>query len=408
MPGATSFGFLSSNMSLRSVNDTTELFNAHLRELLTGIADKKLRQAAVRIYLRDLLVLTHPEEWERQEDAVWLQGQGATIALHCFRAGICCAVACQQPEGATKHFNWAHLDQQSNALKREAEEGHLSALGASEIAIGQLAGNLTFLETFEPTPKGLEEFLSSAEIQPEDMEAATRELLADYTFELRTDLDGNAPTGMFRKALFSPDNISDFTSAPHHIIVYFLDSLSNAGDTWNFWYDWYSGFLEGNPIDWKMQDFVASISDAIWDAGPEAVAQEIARMKVNMALEDFRGLYGSSRTTRHGVGGNYPPEAIEEPKDFVSAAATIWEAIDDIEDEIDKPKPDRGSLKIALTALKSGLAALIMWSGRKADLAVDTSIKWAIPVVGGAYLAAHPQKIQALIEAVEEWLKFIP
>lgn len=48
---------------------------------------------------------------------------------------------------------------------------------------------------------------------------------------------------------------------------------------WSFWRDWYRGMLNGEPLDWGLQLQVALIDNAIWEAGPEAIAKEIARIR---------------------------------------------------------------------------------------------------------------------------------
>lgn len=396
------------------MTDITELFDTHLSEILDGATDQTLRQAAVRIYLRDLLVLTHPEEWEKQAEAVWLQGQGAIFALHCFRVAICCAVASQRLEGSQKRFNWVHLRKRTEALKNAADEGHLVALDASEVAVGQFAGKLNFSEAFEPSPTTLSDFLPSAEIKPEEMEAAVGDLLVDYTFELREDLGASTSLSMFQKALFSPHNTSEFTSTPHHTIVYFLDSFSNAGDAWNFWYDWYAGFLEGTPIDWKLQEHIALIDDAIWDAGPDAVAEAITRIKsrweVESALTDLKASLNTQTTARHGIGGNNPPESIQDER-LSGVVTLIWEAEEELSTALEQENPARQWIEAVLVKLKAALTSLLKWSAGKVNLAVGTVIVVGATkgssVVLDTYIAKHPEKIEALIEALERWLPFL-
>ncbi len=53
----------------------------------------------------------------------------------------------------------------------------------------------------------------------------------------------------------------------------------SQNEPWDFWREWYQGFLDGKPLDWDLQHRVALIDDAIWDAGPETVAAEIERIK---------------------------------------------------------------------------------------------------------------------------------
>ncbi|WP_120633375.1 hypothetical protein [Ruegeria sp. EL01] len=394
--------------------DYPELLRRRLDEILSSSQDEMLRSAIARIYLRHLLELTTPQEWERPEEAVWVRGR-EQIVLHCFRLGICCAVAAQHSGPDRQSFRWGELISMSETLITKfeqtdlTEERHVWVSETSQIVANYFAGNTSAREALRllfPNAGSRSDWRSSA---VEDLSSIDfKDSVAEDVFDLQNDIRFHSPEDALRQELFSPENESEFTSKPHYVTIYFEHGLSSAGEVWTFWSDWYNGFLEGKPLDWKLQERVALIDDAIWSAGPDAVAEEIAKIKVEMALENFRGIHAGNRTTRHGVGGNYPPEAIEDPKDLVSSMDLVWKAIGDIEDEVAKPTPDRGSLEIALGALKSGLTALLRWSGHKADLALDTAIKWSILVVGGTYLAAHPDKVQALIEAVEGWLKFIP
>lgn len=51
----------------------------------------------------------------------------------------------------------------------------------------------------------------------------------------------------------------------------------------SFWKDWIHLFANGQPFDWSLQKEVALISDAIWDAGPEAIAFEIERIQAKFS-----------------------------------------------------------------------------------------------------------------------------
>ena len=68
--------------------------------------------------------------------------------------------------------------------------------------------------------------------------------------------------------------------------------------------------------------------------------------------------------------------------------------------------PDKGRVERALEMLKSGLTGLRRWIVKKADLSVDTLIKWGIPA-GCVSAVTNPDKVSALIEAVDNWLPFI-
>lgn len=60
-----------------------------------------------------------------------------------------------------------------------------------------------------------------------------------------------------------------------------LQFFDNApGTPWEFWAKWYEGMLKGQPLDWELQRRVALIGNSIWNAGPEAVAEEISHMEL--------------------------------------------------------------------------------------------------------------------------------
>lgn len=48
---------------------------------------------------------------------------------------------------------------------------------------------------------------------------------------------------------------------------------------WQFWVNWYDGFVSGKPLSLMRQSQVATIDDVTWKAGPAAVAEEIRRIE---------------------------------------------------------------------------------------------------------------------------------
>ncbi|WP_152612470.1 MULTISPECIES: hypothetical protein [unclassified Leisingera] len=51
----------------------------------------------------------------------------------------------------------------------------------------------------------------------------------------------------------------------------------------SFWLDWYQGFLDGKPLDWKLQQQVAMIDNDIWQAGSKEIDAEIERIRADFA-----------------------------------------------------------------------------------------------------------------------------
>ncbi len=64
-----------------------------------------------------------------------------------------------------------------------------------------------------------------------------------------------------------------------------LSNILDSGPKWTFWQNWYQGFLIGKPLDWELQRRVALIDNAIWEAGPEAVAAEITKIEAKILAE---------------------------------------------------------------------------------------------------------------------------
>lgn len=187
----------------------------------------------------------------------------------------------------------------------------------------------------------------------------------------------------------------------------FVDMLQTKEKTWSFWLEWYQGFLDGNPLNWELLRRVALIDDSSWAAGPEAVAREIEKLRAQFDLEqridELETELRLSSIDRHGVGGNMPPEPLEEAP-FARELIIIWQPVEVLKDEVSKNDPDPKRLQLAIEALATALNRGLAWCLKKGDLIVDTTIKWAVPAGGTGYLALNPEKLEAVIEAAKKLL----
>lgn len=185
----------------------------------------------------------------------------------------------------------------------------------------------------------------------------------------------------------------------------------------DFFARWYEGMARGEPLDWRLQERVALIDDGIWLAGIDAVAEEIAKIEalfaVRQALDDLAQERAAARAERDrfGIGGNNPPEEMALPAEVRESQTIVWAAVEDIKEEVEAAdsgrEPDKGRIERAVEAIKAGLAVCVKWACRKADLAIDTVIKWGIPAAGAGIVATNPEKIQALVQAVEGWVPLL-
>lgn len=183
-----------------------------------------------------------------------------------------------------------------------------------------------------------------------------------------------------------------------------------AGTNGAFWREWYQGFLDGKPLDWELQRNVALIDDAIWEAGLEAVADEINRIRAKFDLNKHIGELEAdlrrATVSRHGIGGNRPPERLNDAP-IAQELVIVWQPLKDLKDEIAEDDPDPTRMQVIIEALVTALKTGLAWCLRKGDLIVDTAIKWAIPAGGTGYFALRPEKLEAVIEAARRLLSVL-
>lgn len=191
-------------------------------------------------------------------------------------------------------------------------------------------------------------------------------------------------------------------------------SALDEGGPWTFWAEWYAAAMKGEPLDWKLQEAVALIPDEVWEAGPEAVAAEIARIEAKFELRARIAELGDAQIisddARLGIGGNSPPEEIEDPQ-VAEQVTIIWDAVAGLKEEVEAEDPDASRVAALIEKLGAALKAVLVWCGRKGDLVVDTtittSIKYVIPAGATGYFILVPSKAEAVLKAAQTWLPFV-
>lgn len=167
---------------------------------------------------------------------------------------------------------------------------------------------------------------------------------------------------------------------------------------WDFWQRWYEGMHQGKPLLWDLQREVALIDDEIWKAGPEAVAEEIARIEARFELlrriEELEAERDALKANRFGIGGNQPPEPIEDPE-LAKQVTIIWDATNTVKKEAEKDQPDKSVVETALGAM----IAALKWIWKRIESAADS----AVALVMGIYIG-NPAAVERVIEAIKNWL----
>ena len=286
------------------------------------------------------------------------------------------------------------------------------AHSTSELAISSSTASIEAYVTMRPR---LEQFTISIETRDGFRGTATAE---NDKVDIKTSVDVDCrsfPSDTIMATQFEgiasvydrplwPEPASNITEWNEQLVAFFLARKSEFG----FWHAWYQGFLDGKPLDWDLQRRVALIPDDDWAKGPEHIAKCIAEIRARFVLEQrIAALEEELRATavsRHGMGGNFPPEPVDEAMPVAKELLIIWEPLQEIKQELAAEEPDTGRIRKALELLAVALKSGVVWCAKKADLAVDSAIKWAIPAGGTGYLALHPDKLVAVIEAGKTFL----
>ncbi|MCT4685167.1 MAG: hypothetical protein N4A39_15690 [Roseicyclus sp.] len=190
----------------------------------------------------------------------------------------------------------------------------------------------------------------------------------------------------------------------------FLNFSRHSDYPWAFWTKWFCATMAGDPLPWDLQEKIALIPDETWDSGPEAVAEEIARIEAAFELRqriaEVEADQVSIADKRLGIGGNNPPEEIADPE-TAQQVVILWESIAGLKEQVEAEEPDAERVAVLIERLGAALRTVIAWCGRKGDLIVDTSIKWGIPAAGGGYFLVNPAKAEAVLKAAQAWLPFL-
>ena len=187
------------------------------------------------------------------------------------------------------------------------------------------------------------------------------------------------------------------------------DNLLENGPEWAFWREWYHGFLNGKSLNWELQKRVALIENAIWEAGPEAVAKEIewirAAFDVETQAADLEENVSTAIASIRGIGDNNPPAPIEDASESTAGVTTIWAAARDIREEAQSEVPNKARIGKAVGALVGALKACGVWGAKKVDIGLNAIVGAVSGTAGVAWVTQNGDKIAELIETVERWIK---
>ena len=213
-----------------------------------------------------------------------------------------------------------------------------------------------------------------------------------------------------------------FTANQNHLK--FVEHLASSNGSWRFWHDWYLGMWEGTFDDWDLATEVAKIPDDVWQEGAEAVAEEIERRRTRLNLErevaELKEALRQSTEPRADLPPrthNSPPpeQIIDEQQPINREIVLIWEQIETLEEEIEKPEPSVKSLKTIAETLWEISVRIAAYLGSLTDVALKesaktvggTGIKTAIGVLTTT-TAAQNEGVRSVVKAIWEFVKTLP
>ncbi|MEF0938902.1 hypothetical protein [Rhizobium sp. BR 362] len=130
-------------------------------------------------------------------------------------------------------------------------------------------------------------------------------------------------------------------------------------------------------------------------------------------LARIESLEASLQTYRENLpprSHNHPPELVEPDPISPIEIRLVAQVTVELRNQVDQSQPDPIKLEAQASKLKVVAGSILAWLGRKADTAIDSAIKWAIPV-GAAWVLAGPDKVYAnilaLAETVSAWAQHL-
>jgi len=236
-------------------------------------------------------------------------------------------------------------------------------------------------------------------------------IATDFSLLSSLSIDTQNTAELFEKPLWRGDAMPEGTRHNLNALRAFWQA---APHVWGYWERWYAGFLSGEPLDWDVQLAIASLPDKDWNKGPEWVAGKIAEIEARVALEkriiELEQALLTQNAERRGIGGNHPPEPIDDalPENF--DAAPLREPLAELAEQARSDATNEGIVRKAVASLQRILTASLSWAGSLVDSAAQEAAKSIGKVAGPALLAwvaSHAGLLEVVIAAAKTWLPFL-
>ncbi|MCC1480183.1 hypothetical protein [Roseibaca sp. Y0-43] len=232
------------------------------------------------------------------------------------------------------------------------------------------------------------------------------------------------------------EEFSDFWQDRNPLLSKWHENVSpkllDMHEGWRFWVNWYEASLYGVPFGTNMNGAIpahykdhqtwrdhaklalkiALIDPADWDKGADHVNALIQRIveqhnlaKDARALKEEIALLKERLQSVEHRSHNNPPELVDETVAAQKEVTIIWAALDEAEQELERPDPDPTVLEQIGRKLLVAAKAIGAYCASLADVVVKKVVATGAVGLTGLYLAENAESIALFAERLSQFAK---
>lgn len=365
--------------------------------------ENEAKRWAIKIaYRAAMRVLPNAWEWELSVDS----RRGTLTALQFLRPNLMCGVASNLPiqEILARAAAFAY-DASSHA--RQSTAAHTEGVRAAAAHFAQSAAANAGFTSYA---------VDAADAAARTIAESTHAADASAWDAIRADcaaLVAGQPLDRIKLWHDAPNPLADLWSTLRPQIL-------AQGDGWRFWVDWYDKALNGEPQDLPLLTKIAltiptNTNKSDLDHVDGIIARMVEQRRLELEAERLQSEIARLQETLRaapGMGHNNPPYETPVATQIQREITVIWAGLGEVKDELEEENPDPSLLTKIAKKLLSAAAKIIVYCGRKADIAIDHAAKGigsgagkAIGAGAVAYWASQSEQVQSFAESLLSFVR---